>query len=173
MQSPVLSHSRRLKVCWMRPTAFLLLGSFSAPLISGCGGQQAPTSSPAPPPGFSQNSRPAASQPRAGMSTKQKAVLLAGAAALYYIYKKRQAAKNDGPQGKYYISKSTGRVYYRDLKTGNFQWVSPPAQPIRVSPEEAAAYQNYQGYNNSQDGRGFGGYGTGRNRYNDAVPAQY
>ena len=114
-----------------------------------------------------------AAQPKQGMSTGQKVALLAGAAALYYIYNKRKnkADSAKGPEGKYFISKSTGRVYYRNLKDGSFQWVSPPRQPIRVPTAEAQQYQGYSGYNNQSDGRGFGGYGSGTERYDDAEPA--
>lgn len=180
MKSPVLSRPHSLTANWMRPTALVVLGSMAAPILSGCGGQQASNSSPPPPPGFSQNSqpatnsRPAMNQRSGGMSTKKKVALLAGAAALYYIYNKRKAAKEaSGPNGRYFVSKSNGRVYYRDLKTGNFQYVSPPQQPIQVPADEASEYQGYQGFNNAQDGRGFGGYGSGQKRYNDAIPAQF
>lgn len=174
MKSPVFSHPRSLTGRWMRPTAFVLLGSMSAPILAGCGGQQAPNSSPPPPPGFSQNSQPAMNRPKAGgMTTKQKVVLLAGAAALYYVYKKHQAAKNQGPTGRYFVSKANGRVYYRDLKTGKFQYVSPPQQPIPVPADEASEYQGYQGFNKGQGGRDFGGYGSGKSQFDDAVPAQF
>ena len=60
-----------------------------------------------------------------------------GAAAVYYLYKKHQNAQGQGANGRYYLSKN-GRVYYRDLKTGAYQWVTPPRQPIQVTPEEYA-----------------------------------
>ena len=159
-----------------RPIALLVATSLTLPtILAGCGGGAQQTASAPPPPGMP-NSRPNApiAQPRQGMSTKQKVMLLAGAAALYYIYNKRKAkaAQEAGPTGKYFMSESTGRVYYRDLKTGKFQWVSPPAQPIRVPAEEAQQYSGYAGFNNRNDGRGFGGYGPGANaNYNDAEPA--
>jgi hypothetical protein len=94
---------------------------------------------------------------------------------LYYIYKKRQNAQQAaGPNGKYFLSESTGRVYYRDLKSGKFQWVSPPRQAIQVPADEAQQYSQYQGYNNQSNGQTFGGYGANDlNRYRDAVPAQH
>ncbi|MDF2440187.1 MAG: hypothetical protein JWN98_1171 [Abditibacteriota bacterium] len=175
MKPLALSHPRSLSSRWMRPTAFVLLGTMSAPLLSGCAGQpaQAPNSSPPPPPGFSQNSQPANGQRASGMSTRNKVVLLAGAAALYYLYNKRKQAQAQGPNGRYFVSKSNGRVYYRDLKTRRFQYVSPPQQPLQVPASEAAAYQGYQGFNNAQNGRAFGGYGNGQNSYEDAIPAQF
>jgi len=173
-----MNHTRFGRSHWTRPVALLLVGSLTVPTLVGCGGQPAAQQSAppmaGPPPGFNNsNSRP---QANAGMSNRKKVVLLAGAAALYYIYNKRQkAAQAAGPNGKYFLSKN-GRVYYRDLKTGQFQYVSPPRQAIRVPEEELAGMrglQNYSGYDNNMNGQGFGGYRTGNESYNDAVPAQY
>lgn len=164
---------------WMRPVALTVAGAMLAPTLAGCSGG-AETVSPPPPMG----SRPMAGQrpmgrppmmagQKQGLTGKQKMLLLAGAAALYYIYKKRQNAQAQaGPEGKYFISKSNGRVYYRDLKTGAFQYVSPPTQPIQVPMEEAREYSGYQGYNNGRSGKQFGGYGyNSSGSYTDAVPA--
>ena len=159
-----------------RPTALLVSASLVVPpLLAGCGGASQQTSSAPPPPGMENTSQnPNVSQPRQGMSTGKKVALLAGAAALYYIYNKRKAKAETarGPEGKYFLSKN-GRVYYRNLKTGEFQWVSPPRQPIQVPLEEAQQYQNYAGYNNRDAGKSFGGYGAGQPNYNDAEPAQW
>src|SRR5436305_14235873 len=73
------------------------------------------------------------------MSTGKKMALLAGAAALIYLYNKHKNAQGTGPQGKYYLSKN-GRVYYRDAR-GNAIWVTPPASGIQVPQDEALAYQ--------------------------------
>ena len=79
-------------------------------------------------------------QPQAkGMSTGTKVVLLAGAAATYYLYKKHQNARGTGASGQYYRSKN-GRVYYRDAN-GNPVWVTPPAEGIRVPASEAPMYE--------------------------------
>ncbi len=86
------------------------------------------------------------------MTTNQKLVLLAGAAALYYMYKKHQAKA--GQKIQYYRSKN-GRVYYRE--PGNPQqvhWVTPPAQGFQVPAAEASEYSGIQGYGNSRTGRG-------------------
>jgi hypothetical protein len=92
----------------------------------------------------------APAQPRQGMTGKQKVMLLAGAAAVYYLYKKHQNRQGHGPDGKYFLSKN-GRVYYRDMKTGQFHWVDPPRQPISVPAEE---YERYTGQRASgYDGR--------------------
>lgn len=154
-----------------RPTALLLSVSMVVPtILAGCGGAPQQTAM-TPPPGMENPRNAPVAQPRQGMSTGKKVALLAGAAALYYIYKKRQAAQQEaGPNGKYFLSKN-GRVYYRNLKTGDFQWVSPPRQPIQVPMDEAAQYQEYAGFNNRSNGRSFGGYGPGQQSYNDAEPA--
>ena len=67
--------------------------------------------------------------------------LVAGAAAVYYLYQKHKNKQGAGAQGKYYRSKN-GRVYYRDLKTGAYHWVDPPKDPIQVP---AAEYEQYFG----------------------------
>jgi len=131
---------RKLGVQRLRAIAGALAGlSFFS--IAGCGGNRAymesnPPSRQTVPPPIQQPG-----QPRHGLSTKQKVMLVAGAAALYYLYQKHKNAQGEGPQGRYYRSKN-GRVYYRDLKTGQYQWVDPPQQPIQVP---AAEYQQYFG----------------------------
>ena len=156
----------------MRPAAFLLSASFIAPtLLAGCGGGAPQQTAAVPPPGMENSRQAPAAQQNQGMSTGKKVALLTGAAALYYIYQKRQnAPQQAGPEGKYFQSKN-GRIYYRNLKTGDFQWVSPPRQPIEVPIEEAQRYQNYAGYNNRNTGQSFGGYGPGQQNYTDAEPA--
>jgi len=84
---------------------------------------------------------PARAPARPGLTTKQKVLLVAGAAAVYYLYEKHKKKKGAGAQGQYYRSKN-GRVYYRDLKTGAYHWVDPPTQPIQVP---AAEYERYFG----------------------------
>lgn len=77
--------------------------------------------------------------PQQGMSNRNKVLLLAGAAALYYLYQKNKDNRGHGPEGQYYRSKN-GRVYYRDAK-GRPVWVTPPAQ-LRVP---ASDYERYTG----------------------------
>jgi hypothetical protein len=91
------------------------------------------------------------------MSTKQKMVLLAGAAALYYMYKKKQNAQ--GQPVQYYQSETNGRIYYRDPKTKQAIYVTPPQGGIQVPANEAQQYSDYQGYDNRRSGQPFGGYG--------------
>ena len=92
-------------------------------------------------------------QQKRGMSTGTKVALLAGAAALYYMYKKNKEkrAQGDTSQPQYYLSKN-GRVYYRDA-SGRAHWVTPPQQGIQVPLEEAYEYRQFQGYNGNMNGR--------------------
>ena len=92
------------------------------------------------------------------MSTGKKVAILAGAAALYYMYRKSQQNKQAGQgqtqgQPQYYLSKN-GRVYYRD-QTGRAVYVTAPSQPIQVPYDEVQRYQGIdqlQGYNNQTTG---------------------
>jgi hypothetical protein len=97
------------------------------------------------------------------MSTRKKVLLLAGAAALYWLYKRHQNARGYGAEGQYYRSRN-GRVYYRDARTHQAIWVTPPptSRPIEVPADE---YQRYVG----QLPAGYGG-GGGGNRVLTAPP---
>lgn len=86
-----------------------------------------------------------------GMSMKEKVVLLGGAAALYYMYRKHQNSTAQGEAGQYYLSKN-GRVYYRDAEH-RAHWVTPPAEGVSVPESEAREYSQFQGYNNQNTGR--------------------
>ena len=87
-----------------------------------------------------------------GMSTRTKVVILAGAAALYYLYKHhKNAAQKEGVEGQYYLSRN-GRVYYRDAEH-RAHWVTPPSAGIPVPESEAAEFRDFQGYNNRTTGR--------------------
>jgi hypothetical protein len=86
-----------------------------------------------------------------GLTNTQKVVILAGAAALYYLYNQHKNSQEQGPQGQYYLSKN-GRVYYRDAEH-RAHWVTPPREGIQVSEAEARQYSDFQGYNNSPTGR--------------------
>ncbi len=95
-----------------------------------------------------------------GMSNGQKMVILAGAAALYYMYKKNQEAHKAGTasEPQYYLSKN-GRVYYRE-KGGRVHWVTPPTEGVQVPQSEASEYQQFQGYDNSTTGKTLTGLGN-------------
>jgi len=105
-----------------RSTALLLAASLAAPVLIGCGGRNQ-SGANLPPVDETQGGRvsytpsaggqnPASNPPaHTGLSTKQKVMLVAGAAALYYLYRKHQHAQGQGQEGQYYLSKN-GRVYY-------------------------------------------------------------
>ena len=93
---------------------------------------------------------------RPHMSTRGKVVVLAGAAALYWLYKHHQhATAQQGQEGTYYLSKN-GRVYYRDAEH-RAHWVTPPPGGIQVPASEAAEYSQFQGYDNQPTGRDLSG----------------
>ena len=150
---------------FLRTKAWLLSTLLSVPMFAACSSPQA--SSPPPPPiddtrGGTVVPPPANQQPQArrGLSTGQKVAILAGAAALYYLYNRHKNRQEQGSEGKYYLSKN-GRVYYRDAQ-GRAHWVTPPREGIRVPEEEAQQYRDFQGYNGRTDGRDL----------TDLVPAQ-
>ena len=113
---------------------------------------------PAPAPDYEGQARVPDTQQRSGMSpTTKKLVVLAGAAALYYLYKHHKNAKaTEGVDGQYYLSKN-GRVYYRDADH-RAHWVTPPPNGIAVPADEAAEYRELQGYNNQTTGRDLSDY---------------
>ena len=139
-----------------RALAAVAASALALPMI-GCGsgtpsGVNQPPIDASRPMGYSSQAMPTQA-PRQGMSTGKKVMLLAGAAALYYMYKKNQEKKAAGQlngQPQYYLSKN-GRVYYRD-NTGRAVWVTPPAQGIQVPYDEAQQYSQFQGYNNQSTG---------------------
>ena len=125
-----------------RAVAGVLAGLMFAGVGAGCGGGQTVR-------GDSQAPYSTPQQPTQGMSNRNKVLLLAGAAAVYYLWKKNQNKPESatGPTGRYYRSRN-GRVYYRDAQ-GNAHWVSPPQQPIQVPADE---YQRYFGRQAPSDG---------------------
>ena len=133
--------------------------------LAGCGSKQdagqtastqtAPTDTAAP--NASAMSGSTAPPAKQGMSTGKKAVIvLAGAALLYYLYKKHQAAQQAqaGAQGngatpQLYRS-SNGGVYYRDPQNPQkVTWLTVPNQPVSVPANQvqqyAPDYQQFQG----------------------------
>ena len=152
--------------------ALLLTTLLTFPFLSACGSSK--QSSAPPPPvddtraGSVQTNR-ATPTPSAkkGLSTTQKVgITLVGAAALYYLYRQHQNKQEQGPQGKYYLSKN-GRVYYRDAQN-RAHWVTPPPEGIKVPEAEADRYREFQGYNNQTTGRDL----TGLPEATSPVPAQ-
>ena len=149
-----------------RPTALLVAASLAFPVcFVGCGGKGGGGSTASiPPPVDDSRGRMATSAPpmttqpaKTGMSTGKKVVIgLAGAALLYYLYKHHEKAKEmaQGQDVQYYQSKN-GQIYYRDPKTHQVHWVTPPK--VEVSDDEAQELQRYKGYNNSQTGEDYAG----------------
>lgn len=143
------------------PTTFWRIGgvaviaSMTIPL-AGCGSNQPP-----PPVDAAPGQMAPQANANQGMSTGTKLKILAGAAAAYYLYnkyKQSQAGKAAQAQNvQYYVSKSTGRVYYRDPKTKQAIWVTPPPnqiQQVQIPASEAAQYERFKGYENSNSGQG-------------------
>ncbi len=140
-----------------RPVTTLLVASLLSPvLLIGCGNNAPPAPRDATS-GEMGRMNPAGAPTKQGMTTKKKLVLLAGAAALYYLYKKNQARVAAGQtQTQYYLSKN-GRIYYRDPKTHQAIWVTPPKEPIYVPADQASTYEGLQGYDGSPTGRDLNG----------------
>jgi len=139
----------RRKSRWM---ALLLTVLLIFPLVTACGSKQASV----PPPVDDTRAGQTVSANRSpevkkGMSNTQKVAILAGAAALYYLYNQHKNKQEQGAQGQYYLSKN-GRVYYRDAEH-RAHWVTPPSEGIKVPESEAQKYREFQGYNNSPNGR--------------------
>ncbi len=160
-----------------RPSQILALSlaaTLAFPIVAlsaGCGNKGTDTSAPStsapiasvPPSGPSPSTmgtQPAPAKP--GMSRAKKTmIVLAGAALLYYLYKKHQAAQAaQAPQGGsaaggaqpqlYREEKgpNTGAIYYRDPQTHVPVWVTAPSQPISVPADQVQQYApDYQQYN--------------------------
>ena len=134
-----------------RLLAVLLSALLTVPLLSSCGGG---SKTAAPPPVDDTVGRTVSdrqTEAKKGLGTGQKVAILAGAAALYYMYNQHKNAPKEGAQGKYYLSKN-GRVYYRDAEN-RAHWVTPPSEGIRVPESQAQQYRQFQGYNGSTSGR--------------------
>ena len=137
----------------LRPVSVVLSAVLSLPLLVSCAG--GPDRASAPPVDDTRASNPqnpSAYQVRKkGLSNTQKVAILAGAAALYYLYNQHKNAQGEGANGQYYLSRN-GRVYYRDAQH-RAHWVTPPSEGIQVPADEAARYREFQGYNGQASGR--------------------
>ena len=158
MKSPSLRSAFTPAAFW-RVGGVAVIASMTIPL-AGCGTSQPPPPVDAAPGQMAPQTVPQA-QTNQGMSTGTKLKLLAGAAAAYYAYnkwKQSQAGRAAEAQNvQYYVSKSTGRVYYRDPKTKQAIWVTPPPnqiQQVQIPASEAAAYERFKGYENRNTGQG-------------------
>ncbi len=164
-------HTRRAP----RFLAFALSAVLCGPVLvtlAGCGnkggdsGQQTASTPTAPGDTSPSGATPAAGSTGAapvkrGMSKGKKAVIvLAGAALLYYLYKKHQASQQAqaGTQGGAQANGATpqlyrsqnGGVYYRDAQNPQkVTWLTVPNQPVAVPADQlqqyAPDYQKYQG----------------------------
>jgi hypothetical protein len=140
----------------------LILSGVMTLALAGCStGPEAPSQRGGYYGGASRETPPPPTRERRqeGLSTKQKVALLAGAAALAYLYNKHKNKQGHGPEGQYYRSKN-GRIYYRDAE-GRAHWVTPPSGGIRVPADEAERYRRMADdfrYEPAASGRG--GYGS-------------
>lgn len=148
-----------------RLVVWTVIASLVLPLMVACGGSRTAN---VPPPvddtarvGYGTNAG-RTEPPRTGLSTGTKVVLLAGAAALYYLYKQHQNSQAQGPNGQYYLSKN-GRVYYRDAEH-RAHYVTPPQNGIQVPTDEAQNYRSLQGYNGSTTGQTLDQYANAQSR---------
>ncbi len=164
--------SQRSRWIGQRPVALLLSASLVVPMIAGCGGQS--NQAAAPPLDATRGEAPIApggnrqnANNNQGMSNGKKTMIaLAGAAALYYMYKKNRDQNNQAlPQGVQYYQSKNGRIYYRDPKTKQAIWVTPPTQQnaFMVPQDEIQGLnlEQFRGYNNSN---------TGRNDFKGLIP---
>lgn len=77
------------------------------------------------------------------MSTRTKVLVLGGAALLYYLYRKHQAAQRTAANGQQrtpqlYRSKNGG-IYYRDAQ-GKPVWLTVPSQSVQVPAADVQRY---------------------------------
>lgn len=158
MKSPVLRSPLAPRLLW-RVGGAAVIASMTLPML-GCG-SPAPQTPPPPvqdaPGSVPQSQMAPRANTNTGMSTGTKLKILAGAAAAYYLYnryKKSQEAKALGSNVQYYVSKSTGQVYYRDPQTHQAHFVTqPPAQPIQIPADQAQQYARFRGYENQNTGQ--------------------
>ena len=160
MKAPLTHSAFGPRLLW-RFGGAAVIASMTLPML-GCGSNQ---SASIPPPvqdapgTVPQSQMAPQANTNQGMSTGTKLKILAGAAAAYYLYKKyksSQEAKAVGQNVQYYVSKSTGRVYYRDPKTHQAHFVTPPTnqiQQVQVPANQAQEYSRFQGYENQNTGQ--------------------
>jgi len=133
-----------------RLIALALVASLALPTLAvtaGCGSKnnasdQTATSAPVD----ATNAQPNAPPAKAGLSTKQKVVLLAGAALLYYMYTRykkqdaQAAAQGNAKPQLYREDKgpNKGAIYYRKNDANHtVVWLQAPAQGIQVDANQA------------------------------------
>ncbi|MBD2019550.1 hypothetical protein H6F43_05040 [Leptolyngbya sp. FACHB-36] len=142
----------RMRKKLFRGMSYWLSLVMAVPLLASCGSGANQANLPPVDESRTRTASPAPQQAqKRGLNTGQKVAILAGAAALYYLYNRHKNRQSAGAEGKYYLSKN-GRIYYRDAQ-GRAHWVTPPKEGIRVPAEEAERYQEFQGYNGRTTGR--------------------
>ena len=101
---------------------------------------------------------------KAGLTGKQKVVLLAGAALLFYLYKRYQkqdaAAAQNGAGGKPQLYReekgpNKGAIYYRKNDANHtVVWLKAPPQGVQVPEDQVQQYlPDYQNNPNSYQGQ--------------------
>lgn len=136
-----------------RLIALALVASFALPTLAvtaGCGSKNNDTgqvSTNGPTDTGTMNTQPA----KAGLTGKQKVVLLAGAALLFYLYKRYQAqdkaaAAQGGANGKPQLYReekgpNKGAIYYRKNDANHtVVWLQAPAQGVQVPADQVQQY---------------------------------
>jgi len=137
-----------------RLIALALVASLALPTLAvtaGCGSKNNTadqTSTSAPNDTGTMNTQPNAQPAKAGLTTKQKVVLLAGAALLYYMYtryKKQdaQAAQNGGAGAHPQLYReekgpNKGAIYYRKNDANHtVVWLQAPQGGVQVPTDQA------------------------------------
>ena len=133
-----------------RLIALALVASFALPTLAvtaGCGSKNNAsdqTSTSAPAPADTTMGQPNAQPAKAGLTGKQKVVLLAGAALLFYMYtryKKQDQAAAGGAKPQLYREDkgpNKGAIYYRKNDANHtVVWLQAPAGGVNVPTDQA------------------------------------
>ncbi len=88
-----------------------------------------------------------------GIATVTTVTLYNSAAVAYML---RRGRDDKGRPQTVYLSKSTGRIYYRDPQTKQAIFLRAPAKGITIPIEQSDEFAEFQGYNGRSDGRRFG-----------------
>ena len=133
--------------------AGILIVVFTLIAFTGCGGGHPPTYREG---NVEREYR--ASPPARKDASGSRRVALEGSAALYYMWKKNEEARQQGMAVPPYHLSNSGGVYFHD-RAGNLRWVRPPAAGLTVSEQEARLYHvdEFQGYDGQESGRSLAG----------------
>ena len=135
---------------WTALTLVATLGLPTLAVTAGCGhgggggdNSQVSTNAPAPMNNAPMNGAPAA---KPGLSGKQKVVLLAGAAALFFLYKHYQKADTAQAEARPQLYRedsgpNKGAIYYHKNDANHtVVWLQAPAGGISVPADQAQQY---------------------------------